>query len=68
MSRNALSEKPFDHAAEEKKFESWVAIARRVIRGDYNKSDSSTIMSITIGIRGCKHPDCQRALAVLKVL
>lgn len=66
MSRNALSEKPFDYVAAKKNRDAWIAVAHRVINGDYNRADASTVLSLTIGLRGYSGDhDCQRALKIL---
>jgi len=44
----------------------WVAVAQRVLRGDFRKPDSSTVESLKIGMRGNPHADCVAALQMLE--
>lgn len=40
----------------------WLKVAQDIMDGVYNKTDSSTIESLTIGLRNIKHPLCRQAL------
>jgi len=68
MSRTALILKPYDHAKAAQNRKGWIAIAQRVINGDYNKADGTTVHSLSIGLRGYNDEICQRALQMLKKL
>lgn len=45
----------------------WLHIARQILAGEFEKADSSTVGSLTIGLRSILHPLCQRALEHLRV-
>ena len=40
----------------------WLYVARQILAGKFEGADGSTIQSLTIGLRGIKHPDCQHAM------
>jgi len=40
----------------------WLHVARQVLNGEFDNADGSTVESLTIGLRGIHHPDCQAAL------
>ena len=40
----------------------WLHVARQILAGEFEGADGSTIQSLTIGLRGIKHPDCQHAI------
>jgi hypothetical protein len=40
----------------------WLHVAKQVLAGEFVKADSSTVASVTIGLRSVLHPLCQRAL------
>jgi hypothetical protein len=44
----------------------WLPVARQVLDGEFEGADSSTVASVTIGLRSIPHPLCVRALAWLK--
>lgn len=44
----------------------WLHIARQVLASEFDGADNSTIQSLTIGLRGIRHPLCQQALIRLK--
>jgi hypothetical protein len=44
----------------------WLHIARQILAGEFDGADNSTFESLTIGVRGIRHPLCQQALARLK--
>ena len=44
----------------------WLYIARQVLQGEFDAADRSTVESLTIGLRGIRHPLCQQALARLR--
>jgi len=46
----------------------WLHIARQILAGEFDGADNSTVESLTIGVRGIRHPLCQQALARLKLL
>ena len=41
----------------------WLHVARQVLAGEFEDADRSTVVSLTIGLRGIRHPRCQQALA-----
>ena len=43
----------------------WLHVARQVLAGEFVGADSSTVASLTIGLRGIRHPLCKQALAWL---
>jgi hypothetical protein len=43
----------------------WLHIARQVLAGEFDGADRSMIESLTIGLRGIRHPVCQQALGRL---
>ena len=45
---------------------SWLHIARQILAGEFDGADSSTVQSLTIGLRNIGHPLCRRALEWLK--
>ena len=45
---------------------SWLHVAKQVLAGEFAGADSSTIQSLTIGLRSIRHPLCHQALAQLK--
>jgi hypothetical protein len=40
----------------------WLYVARQILAGEFVGADSSTVASLTIGLRSILHPVCQRAL------
>jgi hypothetical protein len=44
----------------------WLGIARRILAHEFEKCDSSTRKSLTLGLRNIRHELCQAALAELK--
>lgn len=44
----------------------WVYVARQILDGEFDKADSSTVASLTIGLRGIGHPLCHCALEWLQ--
>ncbi len=40
----------------------WLKVAQDIMDGVYDKTDSSTIESLTIGLRSIRHPLCRQAL------
>ena len=44
----------------------WLHIARQILAGEFDGADNSTVQSLTIGLRGIRHPLCQQALIRLK--
>ena len=44
----------------------WLHVARQILAGEFDGADNSTIGSLTIGLRGIRHPLCQQALVRLK--
>ena len=44
----------------------WLHVARQILAGEFDGTDNSTIGSLTIGLRGIRHPLCQQALVRLK--
>jgi len=44
----------------------WLHIARQILAGEFDGADNSTVESLTIGVRGIRHPLCEQALARLK--
>ena len=44
----------------------WLHVARQVLAGEFDGADNSTVLSLTIGLRGIRHPLCQQALTRLK--
>ena len=40
----------------------WLHVARQILAGEFEGADGSTIQSLTIGLRGIKHPGCQHAI------
>jgi hypothetical protein len=45
----------------------WLPVARQILAGEFVGADSSTVASVTIGLRSILHPLCQRALERLRV-
>jgi|ERR1039458_5974198 hypothetical protein len=45
----------------------WLYVAKQILAGEFEKVDSSTVASLTIGLRSILHPLCQRALEHLHV-
>jgi hypothetical protein len=43
----------------------WIDVAKQVLAGDFNNADSSTVESLTIGLRGIDHELCRKAFAKL---
>lgn len=43
----------------------WLPVARRVLNGDYDDADSSTLESVTIGLRSINNPLCAEAVKKL---
>lgn len=43
----------------------WLHIARQVLNGEFVGADSSTVASLTIGLRSIPHQTCKQALARL---
>ena len=43
----------------------WLHVAKEVLAGEFDGADKSTVESLTIGLRGIRHPDCRKALARL---
>ena len=43
----------------------WLHVARQVLAGEFVGADSSTLASLTIGLRSIPHPSCKQALARL---
>jgi hypothetical protein len=46
-------------------FALWLHVAKRVLAGDFDGADKSTVESLTIGLRLIQHPLCRKALARL---
>jgi len=44
----------------------WLHIARQVLQGEFDGADGSIVASLTIGLRGIRHPRCAEALARLQ--
>jgi hypothetical protein len=44
----------------------WLHVARQILAGEFDKADSSTVASVTIGLRSVLHPLCQQALVRLR--
>jgi len=44
----------------------WLHIARQVLCGEFDGADRSTVASLSIGLRGIRHPRCRQALRQLK--
>lgn len=44
----------------------WLHVAKQVLAGEFVGADSSTVESLTIGLRSINHPACQRAFERLK--
>ena len=44
----------------------WLNVARQVLDGEFVGCGNSTRESLTIGLRGIRHPLCQQALTRLK--
>jgi len=44
----------------------WLGVAERVLAHEFEHADDSTVESLTIGLRGIRHPICQKALARLR--
>jgi len=44
----------------------WLYVAKQILAGEFEKADSSTVASVTIGLRSIPHPLFVRALAWLK--
>lgn len=44
----------------------WLAVARRVLAGDYRRADKSTLQSLIIGLRSHPHADAQAAVKMLE--
>ena len=44
----------------------WLAIARRVLAGDYIRADKSTVQSLIIGLRSHPHADAKAAVKMLE--
>ncbi len=44
----------------------WVAVAERVLSGEFTHADGSTVESLRIGLRSIGHPTCRRAYALLE--
>ena len=44
----------------------WLHVARQILAGEFDGADNSTVQSLTIGLRGIRHPLCQQALIRLK--
>jgi hypothetical protein len=44
----------------------WLHVARQILAGEFDGADNSTAQSLTIGLRGIRHPLCQQALIQLK--
>jgi hypothetical protein len=44
----------------------WLPIARQVLAGEFDDADGSTLLSLTIGLRGITHPVCRHALERLR--
>jgi hypothetical protein len=40
----------------------WLTVARQILAGEFEGADSSTVASVSIGLRSILHPLCQRAL------
>jgi hypothetical protein len=43
----------------------WLHVARQILAGEFVGADRSTVESLTIGLRGIRHPLCRQALAQL---
>lgn len=43
----------------------WLHIARQVLNGEFVGADSSTVASLTIGLRSIPHPSCKQAVVRL---
>jgi hypothetical protein len=43
----------------------WLHVAKQVLAGEFNRADTCTVESLTIGLRSILHPLCQKALARL---
>jgi hypothetical protein len=41
---------------------SWLHISRQILADEFEGADSSTVASVSIGLRSILHPLCQRAL------
>lgn len=46
----------------------WIDVAQRVIDGEFSGADSSTVKSLTIGLRSIDNPACKEALKKLEKL
>ena len=44
----------------------WLHVARQILEGEFDGADRSTVESLTIGLRGIKHPLCEKALSSLR--
>lgn len=44
----------------------WLPVARQILAGEFEGADRSTVESLTIGLRGIRHPVCDRALEWLR--
>jgi hypothetical protein len=56
-----------DHFAEESKRETeWLAIAKRVLSGEFRSADRSTLQSIVIGLRSNPHPNAKKAVTMIQ--
>jgi|GEM_PF-1386284 hypothetical protein len=44
----------------------WLHVAKQILAGEFVGADSSTVASLTIGLRSITHPLCQQALCWLK--
>jgi hypothetical protein len=45
--------------------DAWRDVANRVLAGEFDEADQSTIESLTIGLRHLQDPICQQALRKL---
>lgn len=56
-----------DHFTEEAKKETeWLAIAKRVLKGEFRNADRATLQSIAIGLRSNRHPDAKKAVTMIQ--
>lgn len=46
--------------------EAWLPIARQILSKEFRLKDQSTMESFLIGLRGIKHPECERAVKKLR--
>ena len=44
----------------------WLHVARQILAGEFDGADRSTVESLTIGVRGIRHPLCRQALVRLQ--